>query len=234
MTLDDPELGLHPHRLHVGARLLDDERGGGYRPRGRTCRRAASSSSTTSGERGTGRNLEARMAEVLPDARWAPLDASHPVFHSFFDINTLITEGYVRRGPVPAGSSRTTIRRSGCWPWRNYNHDLGELWEFSDTGWVPRRTSSNEAYKYGVNYVIRLRDDTLESHGRTGAEAARVAKSLKPKQTGETWKPRTRIVELPRRHRAGRQDERRARDRVIGGAAASSSSARTRSSNRCC
>jgi len=35
----------------------------------------------------------------------------------------------------------------------NYNHDLGELWEFSDTGYMPVDLS-NEAYKFGVNYVI--------------------------------------------------------------------------------
>ncbi len=41
----------------------------------------------------------------------------------------------------------------------NYNHDLGEFWEFSDTGCVPVDLS-NEAYKFGVNYVD-LRDDAL-------------------------------------------------------------------------
>ena len=35
----------------------------------------------------------------------------------------------------------------------NYNHDLGELWEFSDTGFVPVDLS-NDAYKYGINYVM--------------------------------------------------------------------------------
>jgi hypothetical protein len=35
----------------------------------------------------------------------------------------------------------------------NNNHDLGELWEFSDTGYVPVDLS-NEAYKFGVNYVM--------------------------------------------------------------------------------
>jgi hypothetical protein len=35
----------------------------------------------------------------------------------------------------------------------NYNNDLSELWEFSDTGLFPL-DMSNEAYKLGVNYVI--------------------------------------------------------------------------------
>jgi len=35
----------------------------------------------------------------------------------------------------------------------NVNNDIGEYWEFSDTGWVPVDLS-NEAYKFGVNYVV--------------------------------------------------------------------------------
>ena len=35
----------------------------------------------------------------------------------------------------------------------NYNNDIGEYWEYSDTGWLPIDLS-NEAYKFGVNYVM--------------------------------------------------------------------------------
>jgi hypothetical protein len=35
----------------------------------------------------------------------------------------------------------------------DYNNDLSEYWEFSDTGMFPINLS-NEAYKIGVNYVI--------------------------------------------------------------------------------
>jgi hypothetical protein len=35
----------------------------------------------------------------------------------------------------------------------NYNNDLSEYWEFSDTGMFPL-DMSNEAYKLGVNYII--------------------------------------------------------------------------------
>jgi hypothetical protein len=35
----------------------------------------------------------------------------------------------------------------------NPNVDLGEHWEYSDTGWFPIDLS-NEAYKVGVNIVI--------------------------------------------------------------------------------
>ena len=35
----------------------------------------------------------------------------------------------------------------------NRNNDIGEYWEFSDTGYVPIDLS-NEAYKFGVNYLV--------------------------------------------------------------------------------
>ncbi|MFI5170582.1 MAG: DUF4159 domain-containing protein [Vicinamibacterales bacterium] len=35
----------------------------------------------------------------------------------------------------------------------NYNSDIAEYWEWSDTGLVPIDLS-NEAYKLGVNYVV--------------------------------------------------------------------------------
>ena len=35
----------------------------------------------------------------------------------------------------------------------NYNNDVGESWEWSDTGVIPVELS-NEAYKLGVNYVV--------------------------------------------------------------------------------
>jgi hypothetical protein len=35
----------------------------------------------------------------------------------------------------------------------NVDGDLSEYWEFSDTGFAPVDLN-NEAYKYGINYVI--------------------------------------------------------------------------------
>ena len=35
----------------------------------------------------------------------------------------------------------------------NFNNDIGDYWEYSDLGYVPIELS-NEAYKFGVNYVI--------------------------------------------------------------------------------
>jgi len=57
------------------------------------------------------------------------------------------------RSPTSSARTRTTTLRSGCSSSRNYNNDVGEYWEFSDTGWTPIDLS-NEAYKLGVNYIV--------------------------------------------------------------------------------
>jgi len=97
-------------------------------------------------------NLQARMADVLPEARWVSLDASHPIFHAFFDINTLITQGFYGQAEF-LGLFEDNDPRKRLLAIADYNHDLGEFWEFSDTGWMPVDLT-NEAYKYGVNYVV--------------------------------------------------------------------------------
>ena len=97
-------------------------------------------------------NLVHQMRRVLPDARWVPLDASHPIFHSFFEIDSLEVEGYY--GPTEwTGIFEDNDPARRLLAVANYNHDLGELWEYSDTGYVPVDLS-NEAYKFGVNYVM--------------------------------------------------------------------------------
>ena len=97
-------------------------------------------------------NLTAQMRRVLPEASWQRLDASHPIFHSFFEINSLDVEGYY--GMVEwHGIFEDNDPGKRLMAVANYNHDLGELWEFSDTGYVPVDLS-NEAYKFGINYVV--------------------------------------------------------------------------------
>ncbi|MSO63357.1 MAG: DUF4159 domain-containing protein [Acidobacteria bacterium] len=97
-------------------------------------------------------NLVSQMRRVLPDARWVVLDVTHPIFHSFFEIDSLDVEGYY--GPTEwTGIFEDNDPTRRLLAVANYNHDLGEMWEFSDTGYMPVDLS-NEAYKFGVNYVI--------------------------------------------------------------------------------
>ena len=98
-------------------------------------------------------NLTAQMARALPGIRPIQLDISHPIFHSFFDIETL--EMAPMYGPPPTfwGFFEDNDPNGRMYGIANYENDIGEYWEFSDTGWYAVDVT-NEAYKFGVNYVM--------------------------------------------------------------------------------
>jgi len=101
-------------------------------------------------------NLEFQMRRVYPDAPFRKLDATHPIFHSFFEINALDPRSgyYAEMGDTEwLGIFEDNDPQKRLIAIANNNHDLGELWEFSDTGYMPVDLS-NEAYKFGVNYVV--------------------------------------------------------------------------------
>lgn len=97
-------------------------------------------------------NFEEQVRRVIPNASLVRLDESHPVFHSFFDIRISETVGFYGEAMF-YGVFEDNDPQKRLLLVANYNHDLGELWEFSDTGFVPVDLS-NDAYKYGVNYII--------------------------------------------------------------------------------
>ena len=97
-------------------------------------------------------NFQEQVQRVIPNAQLVEIDPDHAVFHAFFDINTTDTQGYY--GPATFhGVFEDNDPTKRLLLVANYNHDLGELWEYSDTGMVPVDLS-NDAYKYGINYVI--------------------------------------------------------------------------------
>jgi hypothetical protein len=100
-------------------------------------------------------NFVHQIQRVLPGAELVELDASHPIFHSFFDIDSLELRdmNYWRYEPVWFGIFEDNDPQKRLLAVINYNNDLGEYWEFSDAGFLPVDLS-NEAYKFGVNYII--------------------------------------------------------------------------------
>jgi len=98
-------------------------------------------------------NFEKQLKRVLPDSRLIELDISHPVFHSFFDIDTLEMPWMYNLPPRFYGVYENNDPNGRLMLVANYNNDIGEYWEYSDTGWLPIDLS-NEAYKFGVNYVM--------------------------------------------------------------------------------
>ncbi len=99
-------------------------------------------------------NFEQRMREVLPSARLVELDLSHPIFHSFFEIESLdVDHPYWRYKAIFYGVFEDNDPAKRLMVLVNYNADIGESWEWSDTGFIPIELS-NEAYKLGVNYIV--------------------------------------------------------------------------------
>jgi Domain of unknown function (DUF4159) len=95
------------------------------------------------------------MQRVLPGERLVQLDVNHPIFHSFFDIKTLdFVQAYDRGGPAQFyGIYQNNDPHKPLRLIANFNNDVSQYWQWSDTGFVPVDLS-NEAYKLGVNYVI--------------------------------------------------------------------------------
>lgn len=100
-------------------------------------------------------NLQEQVRLAFPEGQWMELDSSHPVFHSFFEIDDphSMTPPYGGMPPVFFGLFENNDPRGRLLAIANVNNDLGEYWEFSDTGYAPVDLS-NEAYKFGVNYFV--------------------------------------------------------------------------------
>ena len=99
--------------------------------------------------------FEANMRRVLPEARFVDLDASHPIYHSFFEIESLdiIPQAYNAGRPIFRGLFEDNDPAKRLMMVVNYNTDISQFWEWSSTGLRPI-DETNEAYKLGVNYIV--------------------------------------------------------------------------------
>jgi hypothetical protein len=94
------------------------------------------------------------LQKVLPDGRLLQLDATHPIFHSFFEIDTLdFRHPYYDVHAYFFGVFEDNDPSKRLLVIVNANNDIGESWEWSDTGFIPIDIS-NEAFKLGVNYIV--------------------------------------------------------------------------------
>jgi hypothetical protein len=99
-------------------------------------------------------NFEAQMRRVLPEGRWIKLDASNPVFDTFFRMKTIdFPHPMYNIPPTYYGLYEDNDPSRRLMVIADYNNDVPEYWEWSDTG-LFAIDASNEAYKLGVNYIV--------------------------------------------------------------------------------
>jgi len=103
-------------------------------------------------------NFEAQMMRVLPEGIFydlSDLDPLPTVFDSFFEIADpeALAPPYRGGWPQYLGIFEDNDPAKRLMLVANFNNDLGDYWEFSDSGWLPIDLT-NEAYKFGVNYII--------------------------------------------------------------------------------
>jgi hypothetical protein len=104
------------------------------------------------------RVFEAAMRKVLPGARIDRLTPAHPVFNSFFSIESLEVPYPGRMGERGLMGEFYGIHEDNDTSKRlavviNYNMDIGDYMEHSASGFYAV-DPTNEAFKFGVNYVV--------------------------------------------------------------------------------
>ncbi len=100
-------------------------------------------------------NAVEQLRRVLPSGQLVELDGTHPIFDSFFRVDPYAFDHpYFRRFPPSYhGIYEDNDPEKRLMIILNYNQDIGEFWEWSDTGFIPIELT-NEAYKLGVNYIM--------------------------------------------------------------------------------
>ena len=99
-------------------------------------------------------NFEAQLRRALPEYRLIEVDVTYPIYHVFFDIKALdFPHPLVNVVPRYYAIFEENDPRRRMMAIVNYNNDVAEYWEWSDTGFLPV-DFTNEAYKLGVNYIV--------------------------------------------------------------------------------
>jgi hypothetical protein len=96
-------------------------------------------------------NLIVQMKKVFPNRNIIPLTIKHPVFQSFYEIDTLDVPPPYGRGAVEFLGLEDDHGRLVMVI--NYNNDLSEVWQWLDEGRLSVHDAA-ESLKFGINYLI--------------------------------------------------------------------------------
>ncbi|MEZ4455505.1 MAG: DUF4159 domain-containing protein [Gemmatimonadales bacterium] len=101
------------------------------------------------------RNFEVQLLRVLPGARIQPVPLEHPVFDSFYRIESLDMDypgiPGLKAQFLGVFEDNDPVRRLQVVI--NYNTDIGDYMEHSGEGWWPVNIT-NDAYKFAMNYLV--------------------------------------------------------------------------------
>jgi hypothetical protein len=96
-------------------------------------------------------NFEMQMRMVFPDRRLEDVPPTDPIWTTFYDISDLkIIPPYGGYPPKYMGIRDDSGRLMMI---VNVNNDISDYWEWSGDPFMPI-DETNEAFKYGVNYVL--------------------------------------------------------------------------------
>jgi Domain of unknown function (DUF4159) len=163
LTLDDPELFKYPvaYIIEVGWWTLTDGEAAALRAYIQKGGFVIVDDFKVLGWRGTDTGgwdpFAQNMNRVFPGVRFIDMDASHPIFHSFFELNERklddVPQAYNSGRPVFRGVYEDNDPSKRLVMIINYNTDVSQFWEWSGRGLRPV-DDTNEAYKLGVNYLM--------------------------------------------------------------------------------
>jgi APA family basic amino acid/polyamine antiporter len=161
LTLDDPELFKYPvaYFIEAGWWTLTDTEAAAlrtYLQKGGFVILDDFKIAGTFGFGGGGwERFEENMKRVMPEARFVEMDTSHPIFHTFFEIETLdhFPQAYNSGPAIFRGLYEDNDPHKRLQMIINYNTDISQFWEWSGRGLRPI-DQTNEAYKLGVNYLV--------------------------------------------------------------------------------
>jgi hypothetical protein len=159
LTFDDPELFKYPvaYLCEPGRWVMTDEEAVSLRTYLQKGGFVIVDDFKSRGFRGGGGwdIFEQNMKRVLPGGRFVDLTAAHPIFHSFFEIDSLdiIPQAYIAGRPIFRGLYEDNDPTKRLQMIVNFNTDVSQFWEWSGRG-LRSIDDTNEAYKLGVNYIV--------------------------------------------------------------------------------
>jgi Domain of unknown function (DUF4159) len=109
-------------------------------------------------------NFAEQMLKVFPERRLQPVPMTDEVFHTFFDVDTIMQIPNVnngcRGGRTWESPTDTEPRVLGIkddygrlMVIATYNSDLGDAWEHMDNACYPEKFSG-QAYRMGINFIV--------------------------------------------------------------------------------